>query len=157
MTDRPNPVFQTTAEVVLTGTMATYTSQHEASQGIPEQWRRFLADNPALNHSSNLYGASPCTSDGKIHYLCGVGHASPETVAGGQPLTLEAGEYAVVRVEEPSLLRDTWIWMLGSWLATSGRQEKRVPEFERYTQISEAGHPIGPVEIWIPLEPLTKD
>ncbi|WP_158750642.1 GyrI-like domain-containing protein [Acidobacterium sp. S8] len=106
MTDRPNPVFQTIGEVLLIGTMATYNSQAEASQGIPKQWRSFLVNHPALGSSSNLYGASPCTGDGKIHYLTGVAHESPENVADGESLTLEAGEYAVVRVDETALLRD---------------------------------------------------
>jgi predicted transcriptional regulator YdeE len=155
MTDRPNPVFQTTGEVLLMGTMATYNSQAEASQGIPQQWRSFLEIHPALKGSSNLYGASPCTGDRKIHYLTGVAHGSP--VAGGDSLTLEAGEYAFVRINETALLRETWSWLLGAWLANSGRREKRAPEFEKFTSISEAGTPIGPVEIWIPLEPLAND
>ena len=46
MTDRPNPVFRTTGEVLLIGTMATYNSQAEASQGIPQPWRLFLVDHP---------------------------------------------------------------------------------------------------------------
>ena len=138
---------------MLIGKMATYNSQAEASQGIPQQWRSFLEIHPALKSSSNLYGASPCTGDRKIHYLTGVAHASPESVLDGESLTLEVGEYAVVRVNEAALLRDTWTWLLGPWLANSGRREKNAPEFERYTSISEAGTPIGPVEIWIPLEP----
>jgi predicted transcriptional regulator YdeE len=154
MTDRPNPVFRTTKEVLLIGRMATYKSQTEASQGIPQQWRSFLDDHPTLQSSSNLYGASPCTSDRKIHYLTGVAHGTPESVVGGESLTLTAGEYAVVRVDQTALLRDTWSWLLGPWLANSGRREKRAPEFERFASVSEAGTPIGPVEIWIPLEPL---
>lgn len=31
----------------------------------------------------------------------------------GEPLTLEAGEYAVVHVNERALLRDAWTWLLG--------------------------------------------
>ena len=69
-------------------------------------------------------------------------------------MTLEAGEYAFVRVEDTALLRETWIWLLESWLPASGHRERRAPEFERYTSISDAGMPAGPVEIWIPLEPL---
>ena len=157
MTDRPNPVFRTTGEILLIGTMATYNSQAEASQGIPRQWRLFLADHPALESSSNFYGASPCTGDRKIHYLTGVAQESPESVVGSEHLTLEAGEYAVILVNDPALLRDTWAWLLGHWLPTSGRREKNAPEFERFTGISETGTPIGPVEIWIPLEPLAQD
>jgi len=137
--------------------MAIYNSQAEASEGIPQQWRSFLADNPALASSSNLYGASPCTDDRKIHYLTGVAHEAAGSVAVGESLTLEAGEYAVVRVDDPASLRETWGWLLGPWLANSGRREKNAPEFERFTSISETGTPIGPVEIWIPLDPLAND
>jgi AraC family transcriptional regulator len=153
MTDQPNPVFRTTGEFVLTGKMAIYASQAEASQGIPRQWRSFLVDNPALGRSSTLYGASPCTDDRKINYLTGVAHRSSDTLLAGELLTLEAGEYAVVRVDDTALLRDTWIWLLGPWLANSGRREKNAPEFERFAGISEDGTPVGPVEIWLPLEP----
>ena len=56
-------------------------------------------------------------------------------MVGGERLTLEAGEYAVVQVNDTALLRDTWTWLLGHWLATSGRREKHAPEFERFTSI----------------------
>ena len=155
MADRPNPIFRTMEEVSLTGTMAIYNSQAEASLGIPQQWRAFRLAHPALESSSKFYGASPCTCDGKIHYLSGVADESSEGVAGGKRLILAAGEYAVVLVNDTALLRDTWTWLLRDWLASSGRQEKNAPEFERFTSISEAGTPIGPVEIWIPLKPLS--
>jgi AraC family transcriptional regulator len=157
MADRPNPVFRTIEEVSLIGTMASYNTQAEASEGIPQQWRAFLRTHPALQSSSKLCGASPCTGDRKIHYLTGLAQEVPESVAAGECLTLAAGEYAVVRVNDGALLRDTWTWLLSHWLLTSGRREKNAPEFERYTNISEAGTPTGPVEIWIPLEPLEGD
>jgi hypothetical protein len=69
MTDRPNPVFRTTGEVLLIGTMATYNSQAEASQGIPQQWRLFLVDHPALESSSNFYGASPSLATARFTTL----------------------------------------------------------------------------------------
>jgi predicted transcriptional regulator YdeE len=52
MADRPNPVFRTIEELSLIGTMATYDSQAEASQGIPQQWRAFRLAHPALESSS---------------------------------------------------------------------------------------------------------
>jgi AraC family transcriptional regulator len=157
MAERPNPVFQTIEEASLIGTMVIYDSQAEASQGIPQQWRAFCRAHPALESSSKLYGASPCTDDRKIHYLTGVADEGPDGVVGGERLTLQAGEYALVHVDDTALLRDTWAWLLSHWLPGSGRREKNAPEFERYTGISEAGTPVGPVEIWIPLEPLAKD
>jgi AraC family transcriptional regulator len=154
MADRPNPVFRTTDEILLIGTMAIYDSQREASEGIPKQWRAFLMTHPALKGSSNLYGASPCTIDRKIHYLAGVAQGSSQRVSDGEHLSLAAGEYAFLQVNDTAALRDTWTWLLGTWLATSGRLERNAPEFERFAHISETGTPIGPVEIWIPLEPL---
>ena len=128
MADRPNPVFRTIEEVSLIGTMATYDSQAEASQGIPQQWRAFRLAHPALESSSKFYGASPCTGDRKIHYLTGVAYEGPDGVVGGERLTLEAGEYAVIHVNDTALLRDTWTWLLGHWLAT--------PDVERRTHQS---------------------
>lgn len=157
MTERPHPVFRTSENVLLIGTMAIYDSQAEASRLIPHQWREFQRTHPVLGSSSTFYGASPCTGDRKIHYLTGVDRESSEGPIGGERLTLEAGEYAVFQVADSASLRDTWIWLLGTWLPTSGRLERHAPEFERFTGISEAGLPIGPVEVWIPLEPVVGD
>lgn len=175
MADRPKPVFRTRDEVLLVGTMAIYGSQDEASERIPQQWREFRRRYPALGSSSDYYGASPCTSpqcensgicinvltaqsrvsspDRKLHYLTGVAQQCSESAIDGERLRLEAGEYAVVRLNDAALLRDNWIWLLRHWLPNSGFREKNAPEFERFTGISEAGTPIGPVEIWIPLKP----
>ncbi len=139
--------------MLLVGTMAVYDSQADASENIPWQWREFLLANPALKNAK-LYGASPCTGDHKIHYLAGVAEDARENLVGVEHLMLAAGEYAVVRVDDPALLRDTWIWLLRTWLPNSARREKNAPEFERYTALSETGAPIGPTEIWIPLEPI---
>jgi predicted transcriptional regulator YdeE len=152
--EKPNPVFLTFDGLLLIGTMAIYDSQAEASEGIPQQWRAFRLAHPELQSDAKYYGASPCTDDRKIHYLSGVAQENPEDLVDGKALTLEVGEYAVVRVDDTALLRDTWVWLLGSWLPTSGRREKKAPEFERFTGISEDGRPIGPVEIWTPLERL---
>jgi hypothetical protein len=54
MTDQPKPVFRTTGEVLLIGTMVTYDSQAEASQYIPQQWRAFRLTHPTLGSSSKL-------------------------------------------------------------------------------------------------------
>jgi AraC family transcriptional regulator len=156
MAEHPNPSLRVMEKISLTGTMAVYASQAEASLRIPKQWKEFRSAHPSLGRCPNLYGASPCTADHKIHYLTGVEQEGAASPIKGDNLTLEAGEYAVVRVDDPDSLRETWMYLLGSWLPASGRKEKHAPEFERYTNISEAGTPIGPVEVWIPLEPITK-
>ena len=38
---------------------------------------------------------------------------------------VEAGKYAVIHVNDTALLGDTWTWLLGHWLATSGRPRCR--------------------------------
>lgn len=154
MADPFNPVFRTMEEVWLIGTMAIYDSQAEASRNIPRQWRAFRQSHPALASNATCYGASPCTGDRRIHYLTGVAREDTKTEIALERLTLAAGEYAVVRVDDPARLRETWIGLLSAWLPASGRREKNSPEFERFTGIAENGEPIGPVEIWIPMEPL---
>lgn len=156
MAERPNPSLCVSERILLSGTMAVYASQAEASLRIPQQWQSFRSANPSLGDDAKLYGASPCTADHKIHYLAGVEQDGAVSLVDGENLTLEAGEYAVVRVDDPDSLRDTWTYLLGSWLPASGRKERHAPEFERYTSISEAGTPIGPVEVWIPLEPIAE-
>ena len=121
MTERSHPVFLTAGQVSLSGRMAIYGSQAEASKGIPEQWRLSFGEHPAIGGGASLYGASPCTSDRKIHYLSGVTHGSTGWVA-GESLVLEVGEYAVLRVDEVPPLRETWTWLLGTWLAEPRRR-----------------------------------
>lgn len=156
MAEHPIPVYRTIESVLLFGTMAVYDSQAEAAEGIPHQWREFRNSHPALGSHGGFCGASPCTGDGKIHYLTGVAQDMWDGSV-GEPLNLESGEYAVVQVDDAGLLRGTWMWLLRSWLPVSGRREKNAPEFEKYNDISESGYPIGPVEIWIPLEPRATD
>ena len=154
MREYPTPVYRTAESVILIGVMAVYDTQAEASERIPHQWRDFLKAHPALDSNTELRGASPCTGDGKIHYLTGVAHRSEDGSVMGDRLNLEAGEYAVVQVNDAALLRETWVWLLRDWLPASGRRERNAPEFEKFAGISESGLPVGPVEIWIPLEPL---
>ncbi len=155
MVKRPIPIFRKMGKQTLSGLMTIYESQTELTQQIPDQWRRFRSRHPELRSNASLYGASPCTSDQKIHYLTGVACESLEDGIQEEALALHSGEYAVVQVDDATLLRDTWTWLLETWLPASGRQEKRAPEFERYSGISESGLPIAPIEIWIPLESLS--
>ena len=152
MKEQPVPVLRTIEEIPLIGTMAVYESQIEISERVPHQWREFRMSHPALRDHAGFYGASPCTGDRKIHYLTGVAEENRNSIMTGERLMLEAGEYAVVRVSDGSLLRETWTFLLESWLPASGRRERRAPEFEKFTDISEFGTPRGHVELWIPLE-----
>ncbi len=128
MPERPSPSLRVLDKLSLTGTMAVYASQAEASLRIPQQWQAFRSAHPSLAGSAKLYGASPCTADHRIHYLTGVEQNGAEPLIEGETLTLEAGEYVVVRVDDPDSLRGTWAYMLRSWLPASGRQGKHAPE-----------------------------
>lgn len=151
------PVFRSMGKVLLSGAMAVYNSQPDLAANLPDQWRQFRRHHPTLPDNAMFYGASPCTTDGKIHFLTGVAEEPSDGIESGERLVLDAGEYAMVRVDDPTLLRDAWNWLLGTWLPASGRREKHAPEFERYRGISEDGLPLGGAEIWIPLEPLAAD
>lgn len=93
---------------MLIGTMAVYGSQLDGTAGVPQQWRDFRLRHPFLGDHASFYGASPCTEDGKIHYLTGVEQGSLDGAASGERLTLAAGEYAVILIQDPALLRETW-------------------------------------------------
>lgn len=155
MTKRPNPMIRILEEKVLIGTMALYGSQAELSESVPRQWQDFRMANPGLDNNAEFYGASPCSDDGKIHYLTGIAPRGPANRLQGDRITLDSGEYAFVQVQDGSHLRETWKWLLEEWLPSSGRREKQAPEFEKFSWISDVGTPIGPIEIWIPLAPLS--
>ena len=150
MTITPKPEFRSGRRILLAGNMAVYASQREATEKIPAQWREFLS--LPGQEIRTCYGASPCTDDGKLHYLCGMEVASYDAVNSPDRLTLEEGEYAVFAVEDIADLRPTWIWALTTWLPSSGRKEKHAPEFERYAGVYNPERVSGTVEIWIPLE-----
>src|SRR5579859_5853457 len=44
----PNPSLHVIEKVLLTGTMAVYASQAEASLRIPKQWKEFRSAHPSL-------------------------------------------------------------------------------------------------------------
>ena len=155
MTEQLVSMLRTIEEKTVIGTMAIYESQAEVSERVPHQWYEFRSSHPALGSRAEFYGASPCTGDGKIHYLSGIAQEAWNSSLYGERLMLEAGEYAVVRVQDPWTVRQAWTWLLEEWLPASGRREKRAPEFEKFTGVSESGTPIGPVEIWVPLEPIS--
>lgn len=94
--------------------------------------------------------------DGRLHFLTGVLQADWDGSQDGELLAIQAGEYAVVQVNSAGLPRETWKWLLRGWLPASGRRERNAPEFEKYARISETGLPVGPSELWIPLEPSTQ-
>ena len=74
--------------------MALYDSQSDVTAGVPKQWQDFRLTHPSLDDNSSLYGASPCTGDGKTHYLTGVEHGSLGGTINGERSERTAGEYA---------------------------------------------------------------
>ena len=154
MIEQPRLVYRRIEELRLVGSMTIYASHSEIVERVPEQWRTFLSSHSPPLSGPAYYGASPCSDDGKIHYLTGVVSAGREQPKGWERLTIPAGEYAVIEVNEAAKLREAWTWVLERWLPVSGRRERESPEFEKYSGISNAGLPVDTVEIWVPLEPI---
>lgn len=148
------PEFRHIDTILLAGTMVIYEGQQDATARIPSQWADLMSRPvPELHTATRLYGASPCTTDGKLHYFTGIEVPSYEGVNSPACITVEAGEYAIFTVHDIATLRDTWIWALSEWLPQSGRRERNVPEFERFTAPYNPLRASGPIEIGIPLEP----
>jgi len=148
------PTFRHEPKRLLAGTMTIYNGQADATENIPSQWAELMSrEVPELHTATTLYGASPCSSDGKLHYFTGIELPNYEGVNSPARLTLEAGEYAIFTVPDIADLRNTWIWALTEWLPTSGRKERPTPEFERYTAPYNPQRASGPIEVCIPLEP----
>jgi AraC family transcriptional regulator len=137
MSTMPEPEFRHSRAIQLAGTMVIYNSQAEATEKIPAQWHELL---------SRLLDRNAAV----LHYHCGIDVSDDEPTYLPDRITLEEGEYAVFTVDTVVALRDTWIWALTRWLPSSGRKEKKAPEFERYS----SGITSGPIEIWIPMEPI---
>lgn len=159
MTPQPRqdmtPELRQIDAVLLAGTMVIYENQQDATERIPSQWADLMSRPvPELHTATELFGASPCTADGKLHYFAGIQVPTYGGVNAPARITLEAGEYAIFTVPDISRLRDTWIWALTQWLPHSGRRERNAPQFERYVAPYNPQRASGPVEIGIPLEPI---
>lgn len=140
--------------ILLAGTMVIYEGQQDATERIPSQWADLMSRPvPELHTATHVYGASPCTADGKLHYFTGIQVPNYNGVNSPARITIEAGEYAIFTVHDIATLRDTWLWIFREWLPNSGRRERNAPEFERYTAPYNPVRASGPIEIGIPLEP----
>lgn len=150
----PKPQLRFSRHILLAGVMRVYGSQAEAAAKIPAQWVEFVTTYPgALQGARVTYGASPCTSDGNIHYLCGVEVEIYDGAAPPDRVVIEEGEYAVFTVNGVAELREAWPLVFSQWLPNSGRRERRAPEFELYDERYQPQTMGGEIEMWIPLEP----
>ena len=69
--------------------------------------------------------------------------------------TIEGGEYAVARLRGPyEKLGELYNWLYGTWLPTSGRQERHGPTYEVYRNSPADTAPENLItEIYVPLKP----
>ncbi len=69
--------------------------------------------------------------------------------------TLEGGEYAVITHRGPyPRLGETYRWLYGVWLPTSGREPRHAPPFEVYRNSPQETAPEDLLtDIHLPLEP----
>ncbi len=108
MSERLNPIFRMIEKVQLIGTMTIYDSQAEVAQRIPQQWldlRAAYRRSAAVQFSTARLLAPAITRpiiSAELNRKTRRG-----ANVGREYLTLEAGEYAVVRVEDTALLGKT--------------------------------------------------
>jgi hypothetical protein len=146
MVERMEPVFRRVEKVSLVGTMAIYESQAEASRLIPQQWQEFRRAHAGLESGARLVGASPCTGDGKIHYMVGVElEGSGGVGIGGERLVLgrESMPWCRWTIQLRFAIRGGGYLGRGCRGRDGGRGN---------SGISDEGLPVGMVEIWVPLE-----
>ncbi len=104
------PEFRHIDIILLAGTMVIYEGQQDATERIPAQWADLMAlPVPELHSATHVYGASPCTADGKLHYFTGIEVPSYEGVNSPARISIEADEYAIFTVHDITTLRDTWV------------------------------------------------
>lgn len=92
----------------------------------------------------------------KIRFDCGLtvgDRVAAEGDIGVQ--TLEGGDYAVVTHRGPySGLGETYRWLYGTWLPTSGREPRHAPPFEVYRNSPQQVAPEDLLtDVYLPLEP----
>jgi len=151
----PPPRFETREQFVIAGLLAHYS--FEASEGIPDQWRRFA---PHIGHvegqlGPETYGVSCNFSrKGEFDYITGVGViAAIKNTPELSSIAVAPARYAVFT--HPSHVIDLHrtqyaIWNV--WMPQSGRRISTAPNFELYHEDFDPVTGMGKIEIWMPLE-----
>jgi AraC family transcriptional regulator len=151
----PPPRLETREQFVIAGLRAHYS--FEASEGIPDQWRRFA---PQIGHVEGQLGPETfgvsCNFSGKgqFDYITGVRvRAAINNVPELSSISIAPARYVVFT--HPSHVIDLHrthyaIWNV--WMPQSGHRISNAPNFELYHEDFNPVTGTGKIEIWMPVE-----
>lgn len=144
--------IETIGPLLLTGIGASYLAGDTA--GIPSQWQRLYAEQPAAKTKPQAFGVFHTADDeGRLDYLAGYAVEHFGQAPHGCPrLRLARQRYAVVRHEgHIGSIPRTWQALLGEWLPAAGWVPVDAPDFERYDATFDPETGNGGVDICVPV------
>ncbi len=148
----PDLRIETLGPLLLTGVGASYLAEDTA--GIPSQWQRLYAEQPAAKTKPQAFGVFHSADDeGRLDYLAGYAVEHFGQAPRGYPrLRLARQRYAVVRHEgHVGSIPRTWHALLGEWLPAAGFEPVDAPDFERYDASFDPATGNGGVDICVPV------
>ena len=153
--DLDPPRFENGERLCIAGFAARYS--FEASEGIPDQWRRF---GPHVGHvpgqlTPETYGVSYNFDDaGTIAYLAGVRVRDFSAIPGEfATIVIEPRRYAVFKHSGHVIgLHRSHYTIMNDWAPKSDFVIASVPNFELYHRDFDPETGLGTIEIWMPLD-----
>ncbi|SEB58316.1 GyrI-like domain-containing protein [Terriglobus roseus] len=154
-TTLPSPKFRDGAKRLLAGSLQTHTIA-VAAESIPVQWGDFFAlDVPEIHTASVTYGVVIRADDETMDYMCAIEVPSFDGVRSPHRETLPAARYVVFTIDGLEHIGEQWSAIYASWLPTSGYNLAKSPAFERYDDRYDPESETGPIELWVPVEPVS--
>jgi AraC family transcriptional regulator len=151
----PDPKIREGAQRLLAGTLQTHTVA-DAAESIPVQWGDFFAlDVPEIHTAIITYGVIVRADADAMDYMCAIEVPSFEGVHSPHRETLPATLYAVFTVEGLEQVGEQWSHIYTDWLPASKYRAGRSPAFERYDERYDPETETGPIELWVPVEPVS--
>jgi AraC family transcriptional regulator len=149
------PRFEARAAMLFVGLAQRHA--FENPEGIPEQWRKFMAsygDIPNKLHPIPAGISMDMDDDGNFEYVC----AAEVSKFSGAPkglieLRVPAQNYAVfLHGGHVSKIGATYAAIWNQWLPDHNRIAADAPSLERHCETFDPRTGMGVVEIWIPME-----
>jgi AraC family transcriptional regulator len=154
-TTLPSPKFRDGAPRLLAGTLQTHTVA-DAAESIPVQWGDFFAlDVPEIHTASVTYGVIVRADAERMDYLCAIEVPSFDGVNSPHRETLPAARYAVFTIDGLEHIGEHWSEIYAGWLPASGHTLAQSPAFERYDDRYDPETETGPIELWVPVQPVS--
>ena len=156
MATLPSPKFRDGAQRVLAGSLQTHTLA-DVPKSVPLQWGDFFAlDVPEIHAASVTFGVVVRADAESMDYMCAVEVPSVDSIAPSiHRETLPAARYAVFTIDGLEHIGEQWAAIYAQWLPTSDYTAAKSPAFERYDDRYDPETETGPIEIWVPVEPVS--